>query len=121
MGTVNRPKGNLYDAVQAVVDALQGLGISPITDPRNARPGGVLVELPTVDSFTYNVSDIRLMVRCMAPGPGNEDAANFLMTLADKIINSEIAVVSARPGFATYGNQEMPSYDLTVAIAVKRN
>ena len=121
MGTVNRPKGNLYDAVQAVVDALQGLGISPITDPRNARPNAVLVELPTVDSFTYNVSDIRLMVRCLAPPPGNEDTANMLMTLADKIIDSEIAVTSARPGYATYGNQEMPTYDLTVALAIKRN
>lgn len=121
MAPVNRPQGNLYDAVQAVAEALEGIGISPITDPRNARPNAVLVELPTVTSFTFNVSDIRIMVRCLAPPPGNEDTANYLMTLADKVINSEIAVVSARPGYATYGNQEMPSYDLEVAVALKRN
>lgn len=121
MGTVNQPKGNLYDSVQAVAQALEGIGISPITDPRNARPNAVLIELPTVTSFTYNVSDIRIMLRCLAPPPGNEDTANYLMTLADKIIDSEIAVVSARPGYATYGNQEMPSYDLEVAVALKRN
>ena len=121
MAAVFRPQGNLYDAVQAVAEALKGIGISPITDPRNARPNSVLIELPTVTSFTFNVSDIRLMLRLLAPPPGNEDTANALMTLADKIIDSEIAVVSARPGYATYGNQEMPSYDLEVAVALKRN
>lgn len=121
MGAVNRAQGNLYDAVQSVCDALRGIGISPVTDPRNARPNSVLVELPTVDSFTYNVSDVRIELRLLAPPPGNEDTGNMLMTLADKIINSEIAVTAARPGYATYGNQEMPTYDLTVALAIKRN
>lgn len=121
MGTVARPAGNLYDAVQAVAEGLRGLGISPITDPRNARPNAVLIELPVVDSFTYNVSNVTIQLRCLAPPPGNEDTANYLMTLADKIVNSEIAVTAARPGYATYGNQEMPTYDLTVALAVKRN
>jgi phage tail protein X len=121
MGQVFRPQGNLYASVQAVVEALADIGIAAVTDPRNAHPNSVLVELPTVDSYTYNVSDIRLVVRCLAPPPGNEDSANYLMTLADKITNSEIAVVSSRPGFATYGQQEMPTYDLTVAVAVKRN
>lgn len=121
MATVNQPTGNLYDAVQSVADALRGIGISPITDPRNARPNAVLIELPTASQLTYNVSDVRITLRCMAPPPGNEDSANYLMTLADRIINSEIAVTDARPGVASYGNQEMPTYDLTVALALKRN
>lgn len=113
-------KGNLYDAVKAVVAALADLGIQAVTDPRNARPNTVFVELPTATNLTYAVSDCRLVLRCLAPPPGNQDAADYLMTVADKIINSPIAVTDARPSFATYGGQDLPAYDLTVAIAVNR-
>lgn len=116
-----KAKGVLYEAVKACGDALADIGLGAITDPRNARPNTVLVELPTVNNLTYNVADIRITLRLLAPGPGNQDAADYLMTLADKVIDSELAVVDARPGTATYGGQEMPSYDLTVAVAVKRN
>jgi len=115
------PKGILWAAVQATSDALKDLGIRTVTDPRNAAPNTALVELPTLNTLTYNVGDIRLTVRLLAPPPGNADAAEYLMTLADKVIDSEIAVTDARPGFATYGQQELPTYDLTIAISVKRN
>lgn len=115
-----KAKGVLYESVQAVVSALADLGLSAVTDPRNARPNSVFVELPTVDLLTYNVADIRLTLRLLAPPPGNQDASDYLMTMADKVIDSDIAVVDARPGTAVYGGQELPSYDLTVAVAVKR-
>jgi hypothetical protein len=114
-------RGVLYEAVQAVSDALKAIGIQPVLDPRNARPNSVLVELPTADLFTYNVADVRIPVRLLGTPPGNQDSAEYLMTLADKVIDSDLAVVDARPGVATYGQQEMPSYDLTVKISVKRN
>ena len=116
-----KAKGVLYEAVQAVVDELADLGIPAITDPRNARPNAVFVELPTIDLLTYNVADCRVTLRLLAPPPGNQDAADYLMTQADKVIDSALAVVDARPGTAVYGGQELPSYDLTVAVAVKRN
>ena len=114
-------KGMLYEAVQAVSEALRGIGIEPVLDPRNARPNAVLVELPTADLFTYNVADVRIQLRLLGTPPGNQDSAEYLMTLADKVIDSDLAVIDARPGVATYGNQELPSYDLTVKISVKRN
>ena len=120
MPTIVKPQGNLIEAVQSVSAALADLGLQAITDPRNARPNAVLVELPTVDVFTYAVSDITVRIRCLAPPPGNEDAANYLMTLADKIINSSIAITDARPGTATYGNQDLPTYDLTCRVAINR-
>jgi len=55
--------GILVDAVNACKTALTGLGLVPITDPRNARPLSVLIELPTVSAFTYNVGDIELRLR----------------------------------------------------------
>jgi hypothetical protein len=43
------------------------------------------------------------------------------MSTVDTIMNSPIAVTDARPGNAVYGGQDIPTYDLTVAIAVRRN
>jgi len=113
--------GILVDAVNAVKTALTGLGLVPVTDPRNARPLSVLIELPTVDAFTYNVGDIQLRLRVLAPPPGNQDAGDYLMTIADQIMNSPIAVTDLRPGLSTVGGQDLPTYDLTVAVAVRRN
>lgn len=113
--------GILIDAVNACKTALSGLGLVPVTDPRNARPLSVLIELPSVDAFTYNVGDIELRLRVLAPPPGNQDAGDYLMTIADQIMNSTIAVTDIRPGLATIGGQDLPTYDLTVAVAVRRN
>lgn len=112
--------GILYESVQVVKTALSGLGLVPITDPRNARPMSVLIELPTVSAFTYNVGDITLRCRVLAPPPGNQDAGDYLMTLADQIMNSAIAVTDLSPGVVSVGGQDLPSYDLTVRVAVQR-
>ena len=113
--------GILYEAVTACKTALTALGLVPITDPRNARPLSVLIELPTVTAFTYNVGNIDLRLRVLAPPPGNQDAGDYLMTVADQIMNSPIAVTDLRPGLVSVGGQDLPSYDLTVAVAVRRN
>jgi hypothetical protein len=81
----------------------------------------VLIELPTVTAFTYQVGDIQLRLRILAPPPGNQDAGDYLMTIADQIMNSPIAVTDLRPGLVSVGGQDLPSYDLTVAVAVRRN
>jgi hypothetical protein len=113
--------GILVTAVNAVKTQLTALSLVPITDPRNARPMSVLIELPSVSAFTYNVGDIRLTLRVLAPPPGNQDAGDYLMTIADQIMNSTIAVTDLRPGLVSIGGQDLPSYDLTVAVAVRRN
>ena len=111
----------LLTAVNACKTELTTLGLVPVTDPRNARPQSVLIELPTVDSFTYNVGNITLRLRVLAPPPGNSDSGVYLMKIADQIMNSPIAVTDLRPGLVTVGGQDLPSYDLTVAVAVRRN
>jgi hypothetical protein len=113
--------GILVDAVNAISTALTALGLAPVTDPRNARPMSVMIELPVMTSFTYNVGDFRIPVRVLAAPPSNSDASSYLLTTVDTIMNSSIAVVDARPGNANYGGQDIPTYDLTVAIAVRRN
>ena len=113
--------GILAEAVSTTVNALTALGYQVTTDPRNIRPYSVFVDLPTVTAFTYNVGDIRLIARVLAPPPGNQDAADYLMTQADVIMNSPIAVTDIRPGFMATGGQDLPTYDLTIAVAVRRN
>lgn len=113
--------GIFIDAVNTVKASLQGLKLLPVTDPRNARPGCVIIELPTFDSFTFNVADVRLTLRVLASAPGNQDAGDYLLKTIDTIMNSEIAVLDGRPGLATYGNQDLPCYDLTIGVAMRRN
>ena len=113
--------GILADAVNAVKAQLTALGLVPVTDPRNARPMSVLIQLPTVTGFTYNVGDIRITLSILAAPPSNSDNADYCMTIADQIMNSPIAVTDLRPGLVSVGGQDLPSYDLTVAVAVRRN
>jgi hypothetical protein len=112
--------GVLYEAVRAVKTSLTALGLVPITDPRNVRPMSVLIQLPSSNNFNYNVGDITLTLNVCAPPPGNQDAGDYLMTVADQIMNSEIAVTDMRPGLLSIGGQDLPTYDLTVRVAVNR-
>ena len=113
--------GILYEAVTAVKTQLTTLGLKPVTDPRNARPLSVMIELPVLDAFTYNVGDIRVVIRVLAGPPGNQDSGDYLMEKVDLIMNSPIAIVDGRPSLASYGEQMLPCYDMTVAVAVQRN
>lgn len=113
--------GIFADAVEAVTDVLTTLNVPWATDPRNARPGAVLVELPTFDSWTYNVGDVRLTLRILAAPPSNSDAGNYVISMADKLMDSALAVTGGRPGYLSLSGQDLPTYDLTVAVAVRRN
>ena len=112
--------GILYEAVNTVKTSLAALGLVPVTDPRNVRPLSVLIQLPTSTNFNYNVGNIEVRIQVCAPPPGNQDAGDYLMQIADQIMNSSMAVTDMRPGMLTIGGQDLPTYDLTVAIAVNR-
>lgn len=113
--------GILVEAVNQVKTKLTALGLKPVTDPRNARPLTVLIELPTLDVFTYNVGDIRVPIKVLAAPPGNQDAGDYLMSTVDTIMNSSISIIDGRPGLSSYGGQDLPTYEMTVAVAVRRS
>lgn len=115
------PASILIDAINATKTKLSALGLKPVTDPRNARPLSVLIEMPTFTAFTYNVGDIRLTLRVLSAPPGNQDAGDYLMGVVDTIMASSITITDGRPGTANVGGQDLPTYDLTVAVAVQRN
>lgn len=113
--------GILATAVNSVTAVLTTLGVPWTTDPRNIRPKCVLVQVPSFDAFTYNVGDIQLTLNICAAPPANTDASDYLVTTADQIMNSALSVTDGRPGRLDVSGQELPTYDLTVAVAVKRN
>lgn len=112
--------GILAEAIQAITDALEDLGFTAVHDPRQARPYTVMIELPRLDAYNYNVGDISTTVRILGVPPANTNSTDYLITSVDTIMNSDIAVTDGRPSLATYGNQDLPTYDLTVRIAVQR-
>jgi hypothetical protein len=104
-----------------LVASLQALNLAVVTDVRNARPISVLVEPPTFTCFNNNIADIEIGVKILAAPPGNQDAADYLMTTADKIMNSPISLIRGIPGVIQIGGQEVPTYDLTVRVSTMRS
>ena len=113
--------GMFAEAITAVANVVTSRGYVAVTDPRNARPLTVFIELPTFNAFTYNVGDITLTIRVLAPPPGNQDAGDYLLTAIDALMNSSLAITGGQPTIAQIGSQELPAYDLTVRISSKRN
>lgn len=113
--------GIFAEAYDSVVTALTDAGIVTVTDPRNARPMSVFVELPIGDVFNNNIIDPRITLRLLAAPPGNSDSSQYLMQLADTIHQLDtLAVVDFRPTTAVIGEQNIPAYDLTVRISTRR-
>ena len=115
------PSGIFYDATQDLVATITDLGLVPVTDVRNARPLTVLIDPPSFEAFTYAVGDLTFRLSVLAAPPGNQDAADYLMTTVDALMNSTLPITSGRPNSIEIGAQVIPCYDLTVRIAARRN
>jgi hypothetical protein len=103
------------------VASLSALGLKVVTDVRNARPITVLIEPPTFTCFNSNIADIEIGIKILAAPPGNQDAADYLITTADTIMNSSISLIRGIPGVMLIGGQEVPTYDLTVRVGTQRS
>lgn len=113
--------GMFAEAITAITNRITALGLKPVTDPRNARPLTVFVELPTFTSFTSNVGDLTFTLRVLAAPPGNQDASDYLLTTIDTLMaDAGLAIVAGQPSLAIIGSQELPAYDLTVRIGSRR-
>jgi len=113
--------GIFVEAQGTLVASLEALGLAVVTDTRNARPMCALVEPPTFSCFNSNIAEIEFGVKVLAAPPGNQDAANYLMTIADEIMDSEISLIRGAPGLVDIGGQQVPSFDLTVRVSTMRS
>jgi hypothetical protein len=107
-------------SISDVSAVLESIGVTPVTDPRNARPGTVFVELPTFTAFTSQIADVTMVLRVLGAPPGNTDAANWILETVDVIMDSPLAVIDGRPTMASIGQQDLPAYDLTIRLASRR-
>ena len=112
--------GILAAAYNNVCTRLTAAGMVVVKDPRNARPMSVFVELPTAPPFNSNIVDVTIVCRILAGGPGNSDAADYLLTQADIIHQNVEGIVDIRPSTALIGEQQIPAYDLTVRVSTRR-
>ena len=112
--------GLFTDSINALSASLSALGLVPVTDPRNARPLTVFIELPNFTCFNNQIADITIDLRVLGAPPSNSDATNYILGVVDTIMNSSLAVVSGSPSVATIGSAELPAYDLTIRIASQR-
>ena len=116
--------GIFTDAINTVAASLTALGLKPVTDPRNARPLTVFIELPSFESFganpTSKVSDVTITIRILGAPPGNQDSTDYILGVADTILGSDIAVISGQASIATIGSQDLPCYDLTIKLTATR-
>ena len=107
-------------SINDVVAVLEALPVTAVTDPRNARPGTVFVELPTFTAFTTQIADTTMTLRVLGAPPGNTDASNWILQTVDLIMDSDLAVIDGRPTMASIGQQDLPAYDLTIRLASRR-
>ena len=112
--------GIFTDTVAAVSATITALGLVPVTDPRNARPLTVFIELPTFTAFTSQVADITIDLRVLGAPPGNQDTSDYILGVVDQLMDSSLAVVSGRPTLVSLGSAELPAYDLTIRIGTSR-
>ena len=112
--------GIFTDTINAVSATITALGLKPVTDPRNARPLTVFIELPTFSAFNNQTADITIDLRVLGAPPGNQDTTDFILQVVDQLMDSSLAVVSGRPTVAQIGSQDLPAYDLTIRIGTSR-
>jgi hypothetical protein len=114
--------GLLNDALTTLVGYLEDGNLPVIDDPRNLQPPAVIVEPPTITVRSANLVTCDFPVVCVAPPPSNRDAAKKLLDLADQIVAlPEVLTLSGSPGiYTTQQGSELPSYQLTVQITMRR-
>lgn len=114
--------GILAAAYSNVTGALAAANLVVVTDPRNARPMSVFVELPAGRAFNENIVDVSIRLRVLAAPPGNQDAADYLLTVFDTIHQLKtLAVTDFAPSTAIIGEQNIPAFDITVRLSTRRN
>ena len=112
--------GLFTDSIDTLSASLSALGLVPVTDPRNARPLTVFIELPTFTNWSSKIADVTITLRVLGAPPSNSDATDYILGVCDTIMNSEIAVISGQPTVAQIGSAELPAYDLLIKISAAR-
>lgn len=113
--------GLFTDAYGIIIDTFSDAGLPVIDDVRNLRPPSVIVDPPSFTAISSDLVAFEFPVSVVMPPPGNRDALIAALTLVDQIVELDsVLVLSGQSGVYATGGQELPSYQLTVQITVRR-
>jgi hypothetical protein len=112
--------GIFTDTINAVSATITALGLVPVTDPRNARPLVVFIELPTFTSFNNQTADITVDLRVLGAPPGNQDTTDYILGIVDTLMNSALQSSLVGPPSPRSAHKTFPAYDLTIRIGTSR-
>lgn len=110
--------GALLEGVDHVATVLAAAGIPTILDIRRLTPGAVLVEPPSIVGISGGITELEIPISITGT-PGDPGAVRKILATADEIVEL-FPVTAGDPGVYATGNQELPSYRLTVRITVRR-
>lgn len=112
---------NILDAYEWLAAMLTDAGLTVVRDPRNVRPPCVLVEPPSVESNqSRTMCELSFPISVLAPPPGNADTLAWLLRTVDEIIGA-VGPTTGSPGVITIGNAELPAYQLTTTVQLRRD
>lgn len=101
-----------------LVTKITGTGLRVVTDPRDANPPCVIVGLPA-GLTRRNACTIAgtVAVTAVAPPPGNDDAAGWLLDVVDQLAVL-VGWTGADPSTwtPTGAGSELPAYTMTVPV-----
>ena len=102
--------GRTNTALTNLQTTLNSAGLTCVLDPRQARPGAVLIDATSIEVSSVNGAQILLVVPVVALDrpPANLDASTRLNDLVDVIIDA-VPAVSTRPGEFSVGGQDLPA------------
>jgi len=102
------------DALTTKLGTISGLIV--YNDVRNANPPCVLVNPPTIDTFSKGVFKIGYTLQVLGLGPGNLDGARNLLSNVAKILEANIGVTTARPTQVALGSGTFIAYELIIPV-----
>lgn len=111
----------LNDSYDLVISLLEDAGLPVVDDVRNLRPPAVIVDPPGIAPLSASLVQINFSVTCVAPPPGNRDSMKKVLDLADVIIALPgLVTTGGVSGVYNVGNQDLPSYNLTITTTARR-
>jgi hypothetical protein len=113
--------GLLNDSLDLVVGILEDAGIPVVDDIRNLTPPAVIVDPPSITAISSSLISLEFPISCVAPQPGNRDATKKTLELADAIYELESeGLIPVAGRYGVYGERQLPSYQITVRLTVRR-
>jgi hypothetical protein len=112
--------GLLNEGWDYLIQQLADDGIPVVSDIRNVQPPCAIIDPPSVVAQSASLVQCDFPVTIVAPPPGNRDAVRVLLAMADKVIQSQ-PVQSANPSTYTVGTADLPAYQLTVRLQLRRD